>query len=513
MKLSDQGPMAFEAIRYAAPAEIAACVERAAGGTLFRSVAEHSFCFACERFFRAGSSASAARCVCPDCGLSMVEQAGLYLAVRMFGPTAESAIGVRGSAALAAGLRQLTQAVSLPAGAPVDVLLVDEMSGALAGDAVPSALAQALLPGGGLVWNCGVGGPGLPAFMRGVEQAGFTELALVEVRATDGIEFQHLFLTARRARAVAAPIAQRGGRSPVSVVIPLYNHEKYIAAALESVFTQSRPPAEVIVIDDGSRDGSADVASRLCKEFDGAAVYRQENRGAHNTINAAIARSTQPLIAILNSDDIYGSSRLEKCTDLIRERRAAIVTSSIEFINDEGAAIPNPWYESALAYWRECGNTALALLNGNFIMTTSNLVLERKVFSHIGGFKDFRYAHDLDFFIRALAHGYAIHGIAEPLLKYRYHASNTISENHTKVRAEWAYICADAMLHHAQNLKEELTVWEFLERMNKLISDHNLAHGVMSILREMAAPATVPQEYAQLAATDGFQAHLLRSLV
>jgi glycosyltransferase involved in cell wall biosynthesis len=511
-KLSEQELMSLDLRQYAAPAEVAACIERvAAAGAGGPPMQAHNFCFACERFFRAGRPASGGRCVCPDCHLSTVEQAGLHLAITLFGPTTASAIGVWGSAPLAAGLRRLTQG-TLQTEAPVDFLLVDELPAELADGGAPSVLADAVLPGGGLVWNCSLAGAGLLAFMRDLEQAGFADLTVVEVHAVNGIDLQHLFLTARKPRDRAAALPARRTRAPVSVVIPLYNHEKYIAAALESVFTQSQPPAEIIVIDDGSRDSSADVATRLCQGFDGAVVYRQENRGAHNTINMAIQRSTQPVIAILNSDDIYGSSRLEKGVDLIRERGAAIVTTAIEFINDDGAAIANPWYVNALSYWRECGNTAVALLNGNFVMTTSNLMLDRKVFSHIGCFKDFRYAHDLDFFIRALAHGYAIHGMPEALLKYRYHASNTISENHTKVRAEWAYICADAMLHHAPNLREGLTVWEFLEKMNRLITDHNLSHGVMSIMRAMAGQGAAVPEYAHLAAMDDFQSHLLRSL-
>jgi glycosyltransferase involved in cell wall biosynthesis len=69
----------------------------------------------------------------------------------------------------------------------------------------------------------------------------------------------------------------------LAVVIPVYNHARYIGRALESVLAQSRPPDRVICIDDGSRDDSLAV----CRTFadQGVEVLGQENRGAHATIN------------------------------------------------------------------------------------------------------------------------------------------------------------------------------------------------------------------------------------
>jgi glycosyltransferase involved in cell wall biosynthesis len=274
----------------------------------------------------------------------------------------------------------------------------------------------------------------------------------------------------------------RKSRSEVSVIVPLYNHEKYIAAALESVFTQTTPPTEVIVIDDGSTDQSADIAKRVCSGYKGAIFLSQSNIGAHNTINKAIQRSIQPIVAIINSDDIYNQNRLEKCLETINEQGKFIVATGIEFINEYNEFIENKWYTDAIENWKDIGNTSLALLNGNFIMTTSNLILHRRVFKDTGYFRDFRYAHDLDFFIRALGQGYKIEFISDALLKYRYHTSNTISENHTKVRAEWAYICAETFLNPKITILESLDFLNYTIKLSEILEKHRLAQGVFLII-------------------------------
>jgi len=271
----------------------------------------------------------------------------------------------------------------------------------------------------------------------------------------------------------------------VSVIIPLYNHQKYIEAALDSVFRQTRPPAEVIVIDDGSSDQSAEIAARLCAGYPGAVFWKHPNRGAHNTINTGLHRATQPVVAILNSDDLFHPRRLEQCLVTLDRTGSTIAATRIDFVNENDERIGNPWYEEVIGRWHEIDNTSLALLNGNFLMTTSNLVLHRRVFEEVGYFRNYRYAHDLEFFVRALGGGHRIVMVDETLLDYRYHPGNTIKENHTKVRGEWAFIIASVMRHAPDPLLEGLDRWEYLERLNQIAQNHQLTAGILLMLEAM----------------------------
>jgi glycosyltransferase involved in cell wall biosynthesis len=225
----------------------------------------------------------------------------------------------------------------------------------------------------------------------------------------------------------------------VSVVIPSYNHEAYVAEAIFSALAQSHSPCEVIVVDDGSSDRSAELVRSIAADRTNVIFSAHRNRGAHSTINSAIHRADSDLVAILNSDDRYGPTRLETAARAFAgDPSIDVVATGLRFMDGRGSEIENPWFNEAVDHYRRTGNLAASLINGNFLMTTSNFVVRRSVFDEIGMFGDFRYTHDLDFLLRVLAAGRRIHIIDEPLLWYRLHSSNTISEGAIKVKIEWA---------------------------------------------------------------------------
>ena len=225
----------------------------------------------------------------------------------------------------------------------------------------------------------------------------------------------------------------------VSVIIPLYNHERYVGHALESVFAQSAQPLEIIVVDDGSCDGSVAVVRALAAARPEIVFWSHPNQGAPYTLNAAIHRARGEFVAILNSDDAYHPERLADCLQVFRDDAGvAVVTTALNFVDEQGDPIHNRWHERGKAFYREIGDLSLALVNGNFLMTTSNICARRSLFHEIGCFSALRYAHDLEFFLRVLVRGKRIHFIDKPLVDYRRHASNTIREDVPKVRVETA---------------------------------------------------------------------------
>lgn len=266
----------------------------------------------------------------------------------------------------------------------------------------------------------------------------------------------------------------------VSVVVPLYNHAAYIAATLDSVVSQTLLPQEIIVVDDGSRDSSAAIVRRYSESNERIMLWQQPNQGAHQTLNAGVHLSRSEYVAILNSDDTYHPERLQQCiTYLATHPEAAAVATGLEFMDDNGNELRNPWYEEARAFYRQVGDMALALANGNFIMTTSNLVIRRSVFSEVGYFCSLRYAHDLDFFLRLLLAGKHIHMLERPLLRYRFHANNTIKENAVKVRAEWAAVVSFfAYCLIAQGI-EGSEGWRYYRKLLEIVERHQLGRLVL----------------------------------
>ena len=227
----------------------------------------------------------------------------------------------------------------------------------------------------------------------------------------------------------------------VSIIIPLYNHEKYIEAALLSVVNQTYPHLEIIVIDDGSTDNSADCLRSIT---DSRIQYiYQENQGAHSAINRGVELATGEYVAILNSDDIYHHRRIETFIGYC-ERHDTIdaVFSYVQCVDDKEAYLhliegtKDNWKgEDSRMNFADSDDIFLQLLGGNFLCTTSNLFCRKSVFSELGTFSGLRYTHDYEFFLRLTFYKSAAI-VDKPLLCYRIHGENTLKESQTKVFLE-----------------------------------------------------------------------------
>jgi glycosyltransferase involved in cell wall biosynthesis len=292
----------------------------------------------------------------------------------------------------------------------------------------------------------------------------------------------------------------------VSVVIPLYNHERYIDAALESVLCQSLPAFEIIVVDDGSTDDSYARVERIAASHQSRFVYwTQPNQGAHAALNAGIHRASGEFIAILNSDDAWHPDRLRCCLSEIGQ--SAAIATGIEFFDESGRSIEDPWYQGAKAFAASCDDLALALVNGNFIMTTSNLVVRREVILHLGGFAALRYAHDLDFFLRLLVTGSGLKVLDQPLLSYRRHGANTISEDVLSMKTEWAMVTALFLQRRMQRAHDD---WGWYGRFSEITERHGLTRILVPALAFLAALPSDEQNGDALSKNPEF-ANYLRS--
>ncbi len=235
----------------------------------------------------------------------------------------------------------------------------------------------------------------------------------------------------------------------LSVIIPSYNHEKYIKIAIDSVLGQSYRNLELIIVDDGSKDNSVEII----KEYkdDRITLVVQENAGAHNAINRGIELSKGKYIAILNSDDYYSYDRFRIMIDSIKkESKVRFACSYIQVIDSDGNKLGvkegwhnmEPWQiKNANLSYKMTNDFDLNLLISNFTSTTSNFLFERSLYEEIGGMRNLRFVHDWDFALRA-AEVTECKMIEEPLMYYRVHSTNTISSNRKWMLFEIAWIWA-----------------------------------------------------------------------
>jgi len=292
----------------------------------------------------------------------------------------------------------------------------------------------------------------------------------------------------------------------VSVVVPLYNHVRYIGEAVASVLAQGPILREIVVIDDGSTDDSARVMQALAETDSRIRFRSQANQGAHATLNAALAETTGELVAILNSDDAYLPGRLDALADRLDEQpEAGIAASRLVFMDGAGQPCCNEWHDRAWAFHRDGAEMGVALVNGNLLMTTSNFVFRRGLLDDIGPFADLRYAHDLDFALRALASGKRIAVLDDALLRYRVHAGNTIAEDHRAVRAEWAIVAAAYLTLLWDRPGAPPIDWTQAAAMQDVLQRHDLARAVALAMAYLRRHDAASLDRSPLLADAGFR--------
>jgi glycosyltransferase involved in cell wall biosynthesis len=205
----------------------------------------------------------------------------------------------------------------------------------------------------------------------------------------------------------------------VSVIIPTYNRARFIRDAVESALNQTQPPEEILVIDDGSTDNTAEI---LAKYPPPVRVIRQRNRGRSAARNVGLDQARGETIMFLDSDDILLPTNLERCTAAMRANsRIGVVYSDALIVDHYGAAIE--LYTEAMPGARPSG-MVLGELSRRCFLTVSSLV-RRSSLRGIRFDEAMSFAEDYDFW-RRLAGDWEFQYVDEPLMCYRYHELMTV---------------------------------------------------------------------------------------
>ena len=214
----------------------------------------------------------------------------------------------------------------------------------------------------------------------------------------------------------------------VSVVIPAYNVASHIAEAIESVLAQGYPELEIIVVDDGSSDDTAEV---VAGRFPQAHLVRKANGGAASARNVGIRAARGQYVAFLDADDVWLAGKLNAQIDyLVAHPEVGLVCSGFShWLADDTGAFPDPATQFAEVAQRgaidaECSGWVYhKLLLHNFVWTTT-VVMRRALIDRIGEFDEaLRLGQDYDYFLRA-ARETEIHRLSGVMALYRHHGGS-----------------------------------------------------------------------------------------
>lgn len=202
----------------------------------------------------------------------------------------------------------------------------------------------------------------------------------------------------------------------ISIVMPAYNCEKYVEDTIKSVINQTYKNWELIVLDDGSKDNTANIINGLAAQDKRIKFYQNEkNQGVSATRNRGIALSRGEWIAFLDSDDMWQDEKLKKQMILKYKVNAEFVFTGSSYINEIG--------ESYKGIFEVPTQVDYKKLRTHNVISCSSVLVKKKFFDNIKMEKDDMH-EDYAVWLRILKQGIIAYGVNEPLLIYRISRSS-----------------------------------------------------------------------------------------
>ncbi len=235
----------------------------------------------------------------------------------------------------------------------------------------------------------------------------------------------------------------------ISVVVPAYNVEKTIQETIQSIQQQTFSDFELIVINDGSTDGTLDVINSI--QDPRLKVFSYENAGLPEARNRGIDRSSGGFITFIDADDLWTPDKLElQLAALQKHPEAGLVYSWTSFMSSEGKE-----FSKDVPVFFE-GNVYPQLLVGNFINSGSNAMLRREAIESVGKFDaSLRSIEDWEYWLRVAAKwSFAL--VPKYQILYRQSSSSMASkvdvmEKYSSLVIERAFQAAPAELQYLKN--------------------------------------------------------------
>lgn len=215
----------------------------------------------------------------------------------------------------------------------------------------------------------------------------------------------------------------------ISVIIPVYNCERYLAEAVESVLSQSYSPREVIVVDDGSRDGSA----RVAQSFGAQVRYRfQENAGIGAARNHGASLARGDMIAFLDADDLWLEDKSA------RQLAAFDADPSLDIISGQLEHFHSPELDEDLKRKIYCPSRLMPA-------SLAGALIRCEFFERVGGFEtNWRVGEGISWWMRAADAGARMLTLPDLVVRRRLHKTNQTARNRAHLN-EYARVIKAAL--------------------------------------------------------------------
>ena len=225
----------------------------------------------------------------------------------------------------------------------------------------------------------------------------------------------------------------------VSVIMPAYNGERFIAESIRSVLGQSFRDLELVVVDDGSTDGTREVVHALQAVDDRVVYLFQPNGKQGRARNRGIRHARGELIAFLDQDDLWVEDKLARQISVLASDPVDLVFSSGFYFYDDAVTDESNRLDTLAGRWD--GDQMFRLLFVANRIAVLSVLVRRETVLRVGLMTEApsrQGCDDYDLWMRLAAGGASFRGLSEPLVRYRLHAgqSSRLMSTSTKLAAE-----------------------------------------------------------------------------
>lgn len=218
----------------------------------------------------------------------------------------------------------------------------------------------------------------------------------------------------------------------VSIVTPVYNGAKYIRETIESVLRQTYSQWEMIVVDDGSKDRSAEIVQEYAAKDKRITLLQQPNAGSASARNNAIRHANGQYIVLLDADDLWDESFLESQLSLMKEKNAIVVHASYRMIDEHSEEILHPCKAKKTVTYRQMRRTNyIACLTGVYDCSEYGKIFLRE---ELKSLRD-DYAYWLDV-VRLAGKSY---GNPQVIASYRVMTSSTTGKKRKLIKSQFLF--------------------------------------------------------------------------
>ncbi|NKS33696.1 glycosyltransferase [Rhodococcus hoagii] len=211
-----------------------------------------------------------------------------------------------------------------------------------------------------------------------------------------------------------------------SVVIPAFNAGEFLAASVRSMLDQSLRDIEVLLIDDGSTDGSATSFSATCAD-PRLRYFRRDNQGLASTLNFGISKSRSEIIIRMDADDIAEPDRVEKQVAYLEAR------PDIVLLGGQISRVVDGNQVSASGFPTSHGEILRGLLRGEHVICHPSIAFRRSAAMKVGCYWGLGVSEDWDFYLK-LAEVGRVANLDSQILRYRFHGSGINAQSMQEVR-------------------------------------------------------------------------------